>query len=68
MSDDGASMLHDKRNIADRTEQELIQSILEIYSKDVCACLRISQHIAEKLTQRRTIIRMRRRMAAGSSE
>ena len=60
---DGASMRYDKRNIADRTEQELIQCILEIYSKDVQACLEISTHIATKLTQRRTIIRERRKSA-----
>ena len=52
-----------KGNIADRTEQELIQCILEIYSKDVLGCLRISQHIAEKLRHRRTIIRERKKLA-----
>lgn len=50
----------DQRNIADRTEQELVQAILLLYSGDEKACLRISQHVAEKLTQRRKIIRDRR--------
>ena len=58
------TQFHDTRNIADRTEQELIQCILELYAKNECACLQISMHIAEKLTQRRKIIRERRRNGA----
>lgn len=51
-------------NIADNTEQELIERILRIYSADEQACLRISMHIAEKLTGRRKLIRERRKKAA----
>lgn len=47
------------KNIADQTEQELIETILGIYCGDKKSCTTISKHIAEKLTQRRTIIRER---------
>jgi hypothetical protein len=47
-------------NIADQTEQGLIETILSIYTPDKKAALEISKHIAEKLTQRRIIIRTRR--------
>jgi hypothetical protein len=49
-------------NIADQTEQEMIFTILKLYSGDEVACLRISDHIAQKLTQRRKIIRERKRV------
>lgn len=52
-------------NIADQTEQELVCAILLIYTGDKRSAKTISQHIAEKLTQRRTIIRKRRDGAAG---
>jgi hypothetical protein len=48
-------------NIADQSERELIQSILEIYSKDEQACRSIANHIALKLAIRRAIIRERRK-------
>lgn len=48
------------RPISEQTEQELIDDILQIYSHDHEACKRISKHIAEKLTQRRTLIREKR--------
>ncbi len=46
--------------ISEQTEQELINTILLIYSGDEKTCRAIALHIATKLTQRRTIIRGRR--------
>jgi hypothetical protein len=51
-------------NIADQTEEQLIHSILAIYSKDEQMCRSIANHIAIKLSIRRAIIRERRKAPA----
>jgi hypothetical protein len=63
MMPDGGTMaeMGETPNIADQTEREMIGSILRIYSNDEKACLTISDHIALKLSERRKIIRERRK-------
>lgn len=52
--------MDESRNISELTEQELIYTILLIYSVDKKTCDQISKHIAEKLTHRRALIRGKR--------
>ena len=52
-----------EKNIADMSEAEMIEVILRMYcvDRDGVTAHKIAHHIAEKLTQRRKLIRERRR-------
>jgi len=54
--------------IADQTEKELIQSIQEMYAVHKEPCAKIADHIAIKLSQRRGLIRERRKKAVKNGQ